>query len=231
MESLERNWRTRQSGFTLLEMVITMAVLTILTLGVMPLVKLSVRRQKEEELRVTLRDIRRAIDEFHRDTMGGPCDSSSAQRTPGTAGPPLAGTSPNAPNTGGSGVADPRSRVVISDCKIFKTDNPDRFPPDLDTLVSGVNVIPRGSGGAGGGRGDLTVDASKVGDGGGAILADKKKVYLRKLPVDPITGESEWNLRSVYQDKDSSGWDELNVFDVRSKADGTGLNGVKYSDW
>lgn len=214
-----------QRGFTLVEVIITMGVLTILTLGVIPLVKMSVRRQKEEQLRATLRDVRRAIEEFHRDTMGGPCDSASGPRQPNS---PIPAGQPNA-GGGNAGTADPRSRVVISDCKIFKSDNPDRFPPDLETLVNGVNVIPRGQGGMGG-RGQMGVNATEL-SGDGAILADKKKVYLRNLPVDPITGESEWELRSVYQDKDASSWDQLNVFDVRSKAPGTGLNGEKYSDW
>jgi general secretion pathway protein G len=216
-----------QAGFTLVEMVITMAVMVILVMGVLPLVKMSVRRQKEEQLRTTLRDIRRAIEEFHRDTMGGPCDSASGPRQPPTVQPP------GPPNTaGGTTTADPRSRVVISDCKIFKADNPDRFPPDLETLVSGVNVIPRGQGGGMGARGDANTTALEAAGGSsGAVLADKKKVYLRNLPVDPITGESEWDLRSAYQDKDAGSWDELNVFDVRSKAPGAGLNGEKYSDW
>ena len=56
------------------------------------------------------------------------------------------------------------------------------------------------------------------------------KVYLRELPVDPITGESDWQLRSSYQDGDSS-WDQINVFDVRSASNEEGLNGQKYSDW
>lgn len=213
-----------EAGFTLIEMVITMAVMVILVLGVIPMVKMSVRRQKEEQLRATLRDIRRAIEEFHRDTLGGPCDSSSGGRTVPQNVPPQVG------GTGGTSLADPRSRVVISDCKIFKSDNPDRYPPDLQTLVDGVNVIPRGNAGLGG-RGAQGTTALEAAGEGGAILADKKKVYLRNLPVDPITGEAEWELRSAYQDKDAGSWDEFNVFDVRSKAEGTGLNGEKYSDW
>ena len=47
--------------------------MTILTLGVLPLVKVSVKRQKEQQLRETLRQIRTAIDEFHRDTIGMVC--------------------------------------------------------------------------------------------------------------------------------------------------------------
>ena len=63
----------QQRGFSLIELVITITVLTILTMGVLPLVKVSVKRQKEQQLRETLRQIRSAIDEFHRDTVGMVC--------------------------------------------------------------------------------------------------------------------------------------------------------------
>src|SRR5436189_3561853 len=59
------------SGFTLIELVITVAVLAILTLGVVPLVQVSVKRQKEEQLRATLREMREAIDQFHREAVAG----------------------------------------------------------------------------------------------------------------------------------------------------------------
>src|SRR5215204_286530 len=67
----------RQSGFSLIELVITITVLTIMTLGVLPLVKVSVRRQKELQLRETLRQMRIAIDEFHRDTVGMVCTGAA----------------------------------------------------------------------------------------------------------------------------------------------------------
>jgi general secretion pathway protein G len=123
-------------------------------------------------------------------------------------------------------IVDPRVKVKITDCKIFTADNPDRYPPDLETLTTGVNVVAINAGL--GGRGDLSVDATKV---GGAELATKKKVYLRSLPVDPMTGEANWELRSSYDTKDTGSWGGENVFDVRSKANGTALNGEKYSDW
>src|ERR1700704_276847 len=62
----------RSEGFTLIELVMTVTIMAILALGAIPLVKLSVRRQKEQQLRETLRSIRAAIDEFHRDTVGMP---------------------------------------------------------------------------------------------------------------------------------------------------------------
>lgn len=199
-------------GFTLIELVITITVLTIMTLGIVPLLKLSVKRQKEQQLRESLRQMRTAIDEFHRDTVDMPCTGT-------TAVPP--GTNP-APNP--NAFIDPRSKVKISDCTIFGVDNPDRYPPDLETLVNGVNVMPRA--GIGGGRGDPGVDATKVGE-----LATKKKVYLRGIPIDPMTGEDKWDLRSCYDAADTNSWGGENVFDVRSKSKGTALNGEKYTDW
>ena len=70
---VKRVKQMQQRGFSLIELVITITVLTIMTLGVLPLVKVSVKRQKEQQLRETLRQMRMAIDEFHRDTMGMVC--------------------------------------------------------------------------------------------------------------------------------------------------------------
>src|SRR4030095_4527564 len=103
-----------QSGFSLIELVITVTVLTILTLGVIPLVKVSVKRQKEQQLRDTLRQIRSAIDEFHRDTIG-------IVFTGATVSPQGGGQ----PQQQQQQFIDPRSKVVISDCTIFGVDNPD----------------------------------------------------------------------------------------------------------
>src|SRR5215207_8338742 len=155
---------SRESGFSLIELVITITVLTIMTMGVLPLVKVSVKRQKEQQLRDTLRQMRMAIDEFHRDTLVINCT--------GVAVPPSGGGQP----LPGNSIIDPRSRVVISDCTIFGIDNPDRYPPDLETLVNGVNVIPRGGTGVGGqglqSSGTQTGDSTSVLD---SQLATKKK--------------------------------------------------------
>ena len=210
-----------ERGFSLIELVITITVLTIMTLGVLPLVKVAVRRQKEQELRDSLRHIRMAIDEFHRDTVGMNCSAAALQGGAGLQGGPAGGAQlvPQQGNT----LIDPRSQVVISDCTIFGVDNPDRYPPDLETLVTGVNVIPRVNGT---GAGQQGVDATKVGQ-----VSTKQKVYLRALPIDPMTGKADWELRSSYDPADSNSWGGENVFDVRSKSRATALNGEKYSDW
>ncbi len=75
------------------------------------------------------------------------------------------------------------------------------YPPDLDTLVKGVDV-------------------------GG-----KKVRFLRRIPEDPMTGSTEWGMRSMQDDPDSDSWGGQNVFDVFTKAQGEGLDGTKYKDW
>jgi len=207
----------QQRGFSLIELVITITVLTIMTLGVLPLVKVAVRRQREQELRDSLRHIRMAIEEFHRDTYGMVCTGT----LPGGTGTGT-GTPGFIPQPGNIPV-DPRSQVVISDCTIFGVDNPDRYPPDLETLVNGVNVMPRL--GAAANRNPDT-PATEVNQ-----ISTKQKVYLRALPIDPMTGKADWELRSSYDAADSNSWGGENVFDVRSKSKATALNGEKYSDW
>ena len=76
------------------------------------------------------------------------------------------------------------------------------YPPDLETLVKGVR-----------------------------IGADRKVRFLRRVPVDPMTGRAEWNLQSVQDDPDSTSWGGKNVFDVHSKSQGTALDGTHYADW
>jgi general secretion pathway protein G len=210
-------------GFSLIELVMTITVMTILTMGVIPLVKVSVKRQKEQRLRDVLREMRTAIDEFHRDTVGILCTGGLAGTTPSGQPVPV----PNQ-NT----VIDPRSRVVISDCTIFGVDNPDHYPPELQTLIEGVNVVPRGASSLGG-RG-LQSTGTNPGSSSSSLdaqAATKKKVYLRQLPIDPITGKAEWDFRSCYDAADSTSWGGENVFDVRSKSKDTALDGEKYSDW
>lgn len=78
------------------------------------------------------------------------------------------------------------------------------YPPDLETLVKPIQI------GAG---------------------SDRKVRFLRRIPVDPMTGRAEWNLQSVQDDPDSTSWGGSNVFDVHSKSQGAALDGTKYSDW
>ena len=210
-----RNRLQTQNGYSLLELVVTLGVLAILVMGTMPMAQNAVKRDKEQKLREALRSMRSAIDEFKRDTYGA-CPQGAIT----TGNPTLPNGQNNAP-------ADPRTRVVIDDCKIFESENLDRYPPTLDQLVSGVRVKARGVNiTAGNGLRDDTKQATELNQ-------DKEiiKVYLREIPIDPMTGDKDWKMRSSYQAADSDNWDEVNVFDVRSNSKDEALNGEKYSDW
>ena len=78
------------------------------------------------------------------------------------------------------------------------------YPPDLETLVKGANL----------------------GDS-----AARKVRFLRRIPVDPMTGRAEWNLQAVQDDPDSTSWGGRNVYDVHSKSQATALDGTRYADW
>lgn len=209
-------FRKTNGGFTLLELIITLTVLSILVMGTIPLTQNAVKRQRELRLREELRMMRNAIDEFKRDSMGS-CPQGALR------------TGNDTDSRGGTNVPpDPRSRVVINDCTIFETDNIDRFPPSLEILVEGVKVKPRGmNASGGGGLGDDTRQATEI----NSATDEVTKVYLRELPIDPMTGKSDWRLRSSYQDQDDQSWDNINVFDVSSASDEEAMNGEKYSDW
>lgn len=208
-----RNLNAR--GYTLFELVVTLAVIAVLVVGTIPISVNAVKRQRELRLRESLRMIRNAIDEFKRDTVGA-CPQGAV-----TTG------NPTIPGRGADAPADPRSRVVIDDCTIFDTENLDRYPPSLDILVEGVRIRQRGINLVGGsGLRPGSTQATEVNPTEEVI-----KVYLRDIPVDPMTGEKDWKLRSSYQTKDEENWDDVNVFDVRSASDEEALNGEKYSDW
>ena len=218
--------RLPQRGFTLIELVITVFVLAILTLGVIPLVQVSVKRQKEEQLRAYLREMREALDQFRREALVG-AQMQAQQGLGNTAQQEQAARPPQA-QAQASIFGDPRVRVFISDQTIFGVDNPDRYPPDLETLVNGVDVLPITAGGLGR-RGQMGVSATDAASPDSMI--PKIKIYLRRIPSDPMTGKADWDLRSSYDSADANSWGGENVFDVRSKSEGTALNGTKYRDW
>lgn len=149
----------RESGMTLLELIVACGILLVLATVTIPLTRVVVISRKEHQLRADLREMRTAIDRYKDDA-----DKNLIQVQAGTEG----------------------------------------YPPDLQTLVDGVQLT-------------------------GA--QDEKVRFLRKIPVDPFTGDTNWGLRSAQDDPDSTQWGGQDVFDVYSRATGTALDGTKYSDW
>jgi general secretion pathway protein G len=143
-------------GFTLIELIVATSILIILTGMAIPLLRSTIQRERERELRYDLWMIRDAIDRY----------KDAADRG--------------------------AFRIKAGS---------EQYPPDLDTLVTGEDV-------------------------GG-----KKLRFLRKIPIDPMTGRAEWGMRSVQDDPTSDSWGGQNVFDVYTKSDGTALDDTKYKDW
>jgi general secretion pathway protein G len=145
-----------ERGLTLVELIVTVAILTILASIVLPVARFETKRQNERILRYDLWMMRDAIDKYK-----DAADKGAFQT---------------------------------------KVDS-QNYPPDLQTLVDGVDV------------------------------QGKKLKFLRKIPVDPMTGKAEWGLRSMQDDPDSDSYGGQSVFDVYSKSLGTALDGTKYSTW
>jgi len=148
--------RMRTRGFTLIEMIAAITILMILTGMAIPLARVTIKRERERELRHDLWEMRDAIDRYK-----DAADRQAFQIKVGSEG----------------------------------------YPPDLDTLVTGVDVN------------------------------GKKLKFLRHIPIDPMTGNAEWGMRSMQDDPTSDSWDGNNVFDVYTKSTGTALDGTKYKDW
>jgi len=151
-------------GFTLIELMVTVAIVAILASAVLPLSQIAVQRGKEHELRAALRTIRGAIDDY---------------------------------------------KQAADEGKIEKMADASGYPPNLSVLVSGVENIKN---------------------------PEKPMIYfLRRLPRDPfapgyLAAEESWSKRS-YESPPDAPFEGDDVFDIFSKADGTGLNGVPYREW
>jgi len=114
------------------------------------------------------------------------------------------------------------------------------YPPDLQTLIDGVTISLGGNATGGISAAQLAAasagSATTAGQFGASVgqgLGDtpSKVRYLRKIPVDPMTGKAEWGLRAVQDDPGSDSWGGHNVFDVYSQSQATAIDGTKYSDW
>ena len=149
----------RVRGYTLIELVVVCVTLAVLAGITMPVVKFTIKRSKEMELRADLREMRAAIDEFKR----------------------------------------------YSDAGLIPIElGTDGYPKELGVLVEGVDVVGQ---------------------------VDRRVRFLRRIPIDPMTGEDEWGLRSYQDDWDATSWGGENVYDVYSLSGGVGLNGVPYTKW
>jgi general secretion pathway protein G len=157
--------RRTQSGLTLIELIVAFSILLILTTMAVPLARYQVRREREKELRLDLREMRDAINRYK-----DMCDQGKIQ------------------------AGDPESYC---------------YPPKLETMVEGVK---------------MSNNLSGNGQSG-------KLKFLRRVPKDPMTGETDWGKRSMQDDPTSNSWGGQNVFDVYTKTMDRASDGKPYSEW
>ena len=143
-----------------MELVVTATVLLILASVVVPLARNGLKREQEIELRRSLREMRRAIDDYHQQA-----EQQKIKAPPADA---------------------------------------NFYPASLETLVEGV--LATGS-------------------------ASRKVRFLRRIPLDPMTGKAEWGLRNSNDDANSTSWGGSHVYDVYSLSQATGMNGIPYREW
>jgi general secretion pathway protein G len=78
------------------------------------------------------------------------------------------------------------------------------YPPELEALSKGVDLVGQ---------------------------VKKKQRFIRRIPIDPMTGKPEWGLRSYQDEPDSFAWGGQNVYDVYSLSEAKALDGTYYKDW
>lgn len=198
---------SNSGGVTLLEMVVTVAIIMILAAVAVPTVKVVGKRAQELELRQKLREMRIALDRFHEDwaregdlAKGQYCtkNKSSCLEYTGSTGYPK------------------KFETLLG------------IPLSNDSAESGGT-----SKGVNQASGTMSLRDS-LNDSPLKDAEEKPTVkrYLRQIPLDPMTGTQDWGLRCYKDPPGSDRWCSDDVFDVFTKSTSSALNNKsRYRDW
>jgi general secretion pathway protein G len=167
----------KESGVTLLELLITLTIVMILASIALPLSRVSSKRSHEIELRQHLRVMRAAIDTFRLEW-----------------------------NRDGDLLVGPlcvKNKLTCKDVTSIYG-----YPKSLDMLLE-IKLTSQ----------EATIRGTTI------------RRYLRNLPLDPLTGKADWQLRCYKDPPNTSSWCGEDIYDVMTVSQETALDGTKYRDW
>jgi type II secretory pathway pseudopilin PulG len=223
--SKRRAARNSIAGMTLLELIIACGILLVLSSAAVPLTRVTVQRQREAELRRDLREMRTAIDRYKDDA-----DKNLIRTEVGSQGYPpdlqtlVQGVTISVAGSGVGGVSAAAMAAASGSAPFGATGAPQAG------ATTGAGQFGAGAAGATGGAAGASGSAASQAGSFGSTTPTKVR-YLRKIPLDPMTGKADWGMRAVGDDPDSDAWGGSNVFDVYSQSTATGIDGTKYKDW
>ena len=217
--------RCTTAGMTLIELILTCGILLVLSSAAIPMFRMTIQHRKESELRYELREMRNAIDRYKDDADKNLIRTEvGSQNYPPDLQTLVDGVSIAAGGAGGVGGISASALAGASNTGQFGSAGTPQLGPGQ---AGGAGAGQFGPGAAGG--------IPSLGSTGSAAqgMSDlpSKVRYLRKIPVDPMTGKADWGLRAVQDEADSTSWGGHNVFDVYSQSQATATDGTKYSDW
>jgi len=228
---IPRTRKNSYAGVTLIELILTIGILLILSTAAIPMFQMTIQHRKETELRYDLREMRNAIDRYKDDA-----DKNLIRTEVGSQNypPDLKTLVDGVTISGGGGGAGGISASALAGASGTGQFGSVGTPQLGAGAPGGAAQFGTGATGANPGAGatggipplGLTGSASQAMSG-----TPSKVRYLRKIPVDPMTGKADWGMRAVQDDPDSNSWGGGNVFDVYSQSQATAIDGTKYSDW
>ena len=197
--------RVGARGFTLIELVVTLALVGVMAWVAVPLYEVTAIRMKEMELRTALRQIRTALDAYK-----DAADSGKIQKDPGDSGYP------------------PTLKVLVEG--VDAAQNSGSLGSVSSMASSTAKIATPNSGPSNSSTSNGTTSNSSSSDGPSRLMFLRQIPRDPFTPDPTVPPEEQWDTRS-YGSPPSDPQPGKDVYDVMSKSTTVGSNGIAYKDW